>query len=530
MPRAFATITFTDGVKAAQTRYGSREANRGFELADDPRAELTPREAEFILARDSFYQATVAENGWPYVQHRGGSAGFLKVLDAHTIGYADLRGNAQYLSVGNLGSNDRISLILMDYPNRRRLKLWGRVRIVHEQDEPELVARLEVASYRARVERGIVITVEAWEWNCPQHITPRYTDAEIEALMAPLQAENAALKAKASQSAPVLPTAPTVLGNGPLELVISGIRQLSPQVRAFELRHPEGGELPAITAGAHLQVPVVLADGQAAIRHYSISSNPKRRDAYEIAVLLEAQGKGGSRFAHEHFSLGMRLRCSLPRNDFALHDDARPAVLIAGGIGITPIKAMALQRKAAGLPVQIHYAGRSEGDMAYRDRLQREFGTQLSLYPTAAGRRMNLTSLLADAPADAVFYICGPNRLIEGVVAAATELGIDPARVRFERFAAPAHGVSRPFEVELRRSRKVIQVAAAQTVLDAVQKAGVDALADCAVGNCGTCAVKVLEGEPEHCDNALTPAERERGRKMCICVSRAKSERLVLDL
>lgn len=189
MPNAFASISFTESVKEAQSRYGSRERNRSFELSEDPRNELGEFETEFIEARDSFYQATVYENGWPYVQHRGGPVGFLKVLDSRTIGYADFRGNKQYLSVGNLNANPRVSLILMDYPNRLRLKLWGTVNIVHETDEPEIIARLEVPSYRARVERGVLIHIEAIEWNCPQHITPRYSQAEVDSIVSTLVEE-----------------------------------------------------------------------------------------------------------------------------------------------------------------------------------------------------------------------------------------------------------------------------------------------------------------------------------------------------
>jgi len=195
MTNSFAEITFTPSVKAAQSLYGSRQANRGFELSENAKNELTEREAEFIANRDSFYQATVSESGWPYVQHRGGAIGFLKVLDKRTIGFADFRGNVQYLSVGNLNANNRISLILMDYANRRRLKIWGRASIIHESENPELIAQLEVPSYRARVERGIVIHVEAYDWNCPKHITRRYTEAEVAKLIAPLLEENRQLKA-----------------------------------------------------------------------------------------------------------------------------------------------------------------------------------------------------------------------------------------------------------------------------------------------------------------------------------------------
>ena len=197
MPRAFADITFTAAVKAAQSRHGSREANRRAEQADDANDTLGPFEADFIGARDSFYQASVGEGGWPYVQHRGGPAGFLKVLDGRSIGYADFRGNLQYLSVGNLAGNERISLILMDYANRRRLKIWGRARVLERDDEgaAELLARLEMPAYRARVERAVVIEVEAFDWNCPQHITRRYTQAEVEALLQPLRDENRRLGA-----------------------------------------------------------------------------------------------------------------------------------------------------------------------------------------------------------------------------------------------------------------------------------------------------------------------------------------------
>lgn len=194
MPKAFATIGFTESVKAAQTLYGSRERNQHFELSNDLGNQLGEFETEFIQARDSFYQATISENGWPYVQHRGGPAGFLRVIDHETIGYADFSGNKQYLSVGNLNANPRISLILMDYPNRRRLKLWGTVRIVHESDAPEIIAQLEIPSYRGRIERGIIIHIEAVEWNCPQHITPRYSKVEVDNIIKPLIEEIAFLR------------------------------------------------------------------------------------------------------------------------------------------------------------------------------------------------------------------------------------------------------------------------------------------------------------------------------------------------
>lgn len=194
MARAFADITFTESVKAAQLRYGSREQNRGFELAENPRNLLTETEAHFIQNRDSFYQATVGENGWPYVQHRGGPIGFLKVIDAQRIAYADYSGNRQYISVGNMNADSRVSLILMDYTHQRRLKLWGHAHVVHESDSPELFSAVIDQNYSARNERLVVIHIEAIEWNCPQHITPRFTEKEVRQFTQHLIDENTQLK------------------------------------------------------------------------------------------------------------------------------------------------------------------------------------------------------------------------------------------------------------------------------------------------------------------------------------------------
>ena len=526
MGHKFAEIAFTESVHQVQQELGSRAGYAGMEGGDDYNNLLGAREADFIAARDSFYMASVSETGWPYVQHRGGPVGFMKVLDQKTIGFADFSGNRQYISVGNFRKDDRVSLFFMDYPNRTRFKLLGRVQMIGT-DESELLAELEVDSYRARVERGYLIHIEAIDWNCPQHITPRYTDAHLETLMAPLIEQNRVLLA--NQAAPKI-AEQTVLGGGPLELVISGVRQLTPRVRAFELRDPNGDELPAIEAGSHLQFPMQLVDGKTTIRHYSICSNPARRDAYEIAVLRDDDGGGGSIAVHDQFSIGRRLSTEQPQNHFRLHDDARPAVLIAGGIGITPIKAMAQSLKASGNELQFHYAGRSKAEMAFRDRLQREFGNELAIYSSADDEHLDIEQVLSTAPDDAIIYVCGPGGLIDAVVKVAAELNIDPSKVRFERFVATVAADARIIQVELRRSGKQIEVAADQTILDAMLDAGVAAAYSCKAGNCKSCAVKVLDGEPDHRDSALSSAERKDYQMMCPCVSRAKGDHLSLDI
>jgi len=176
MAKAFTQLTFTPAVRALQERYGSREAYQRFELGPVSGDRLGPSEQEFVRDRDGFYQSTVAANGWPYTQFRGGPRGFLRVLDEKTIGYADFRGNKQYLSVGNLAGDDKIMLFLMDYAHQERLKIWGRARV---SEDPAIIQQLQMPDYPAKVERAILITIEAYDWNCSQHIPQRFTREEL---------------------------------------------------------------------------------------------------------------------------------------------------------------------------------------------------------------------------------------------------------------------------------------------------------------------------------------------------------------
>ena len=197
MGHKFAEIAFTESVQAMQAQQGSLSAYARMHGGEDFNHVLGGDEVSFISERDSFYMASVSETGWPYVQHRGGPAGFVRIVDETTLGFADFRGNRQYVSLGNFQTDNRVSLFFMDYPNRRRLKMLGRVEVL-SVDDTEKLAKLEVADYRARVERGFLIHVEAFDWNCPQHITPRYSATEVEAIMAPLLEENRRLKAEQS--------------------------------------------------------------------------------------------------------------------------------------------------------------------------------------------------------------------------------------------------------------------------------------------------------------------------------------------
>jgi len=522
MGHKYTAIAFTPEVKKVQQENRSRAGYQGFEQGPDYNHLLSQNEADFIEERDSFYMASVTETGWPYVQHRGGPAGFMKVIDASTIGFADFSGNRQYVSTGNFRNNDKVALFFMDYPNKRRMKMFGRISLVANDDLATL-ASLENPAYRATVERGFIIKIEGFDWNCPQHITPRFSEDQIQKLIEPLILENKHLKEKNVST--VKPS--TALGDGPLKLVVSGIRQLTPRVRAFELRHANGEDLPKVTAGSHVEIPVHLKNGEQVFRHYSICSNPARTDVYEIAVLREEDGSGGSIAVQDQYHLGQALNIALPKNHFELHIGPAPAVLFAGGIGITPIKAMAQALKARGTDFNLHYAGRDKKEMAFRDRLEREFPKNICVY--GAGTRMDIATIMAKASHDSHFYICGPQSLIDGVREEAKRLNINESQIHFEHFNVSVAADAKPVKVFLKKSNKELFVNADETILDAMLDAGIDAPYSCKTGDCKTCAVKVLNGSPAHHDNVLSKQDTEQGL-FCPCVSRANGNELTLDI
>jgi ferredoxin-NADP reductase/predicted pyridoxine 5'-phosphate oxidase superfamily flavin-nucleotide-binding protein len=544
MAHQYAKIAFTDTVRQVQTEQNSRAGYASMDTGEDYNFVLSNTERDFINQRDSFYMASVSETDWPYVQHRGGPAGFLKVIDENTLGFADYKGNRQYVSTGNFRTNDKVSLILMDYANRRRLKIIGHISQVDEADWTTL-ASLEDDHYRARVERGFIIKIAAFDWNCPQHITPRYSEAEISTLIEPLEEKIKQLEAqKVVTPHTEKNIQPDILGDGELPLVITGIRQLTSTIRAYELRSISGEALPKVAAGSHIQVPVILADDRLAWRSYSISSNPNRTDCYEIAVKREDNGNGGSKTLHQHYQLGLKLHCKIPENFFELVDETNShhAMLIAAGIGITPIKSMALALLKQQKSFELHYAGSAEHEMAYSDRLTRQLGDKLQLYPSQAGIKLSLKQLMSShiqekksqlndqGEIDTHFYFCGPAAMLSELKQCAAELNIPMDRVHYEQFSAQVAESEKACQLTLSQSNVQIDVASDESLLDAVLSAGIEVPYSCQSGECKSCVVNVsTEAVIEHLDNCLTEQERASG-KMCLCVSRPIEKTLTIAL
>ena len=323
-----------------------------------------------------------------------------------------------------------------------------------------------------------------------------------------------------------------------LALRVVEARALNPLIRLFRLRADSGATLPGYTAGAHVRVQVTLADGSPDWRHYSLV-NPQAElgatDApldYVIAVRREADGRGGSRFMHERLNEGDSLTIEVPKNDFPLHDGAGTAVLVAGGIGVTPLVSMAARRKAGGVPVRMHYAGRSRELMAFLPELQALLAGDLVVHADAeAGVPLDVEALLDGCAAQDQLYVCGPKVMLDAVLAATQARGWSHDRVHFELFITPTvEAGDHPFEVELAQSGRRFTVAADQTLLDCLIEHGCDPMFDCKRGECGVCATPVTEGEIDHRDYVLTAREKAEGNVMQICISRARGARLVLDL
>ncbi|WP_327689566.1 PDR/VanB family oxidoreductase [Streptomyces tubercidicus] len=306
-----------------------------------------------------------------------------------------------------------------------------------------------------------------------------------------------------------------------LDLLVRRMTWEAENVLSVELTHPDGKPLPAWEPGAHLDVHV---GGQ--IRQYSLCGDPHTTDTYRIAVLNEPASRGGSRHIHTRLRPGQRLTVAGPRNHFAL-EDAADYLFVAGGIGITPLLAMAREAARRGATWRMVYGGRTRTSMAFTEELAALEG-DMTLVPQDEHGPIDLDTALSDLPDDTLVYCCGPEPLLTAV-----EERCPAGRLRLERFAAPLverTGDTTAFEVECRRSGRTLTVGAGTSILQAAEDAGLNVDSSCRDGICGSCETRVLDGTPEHRDFLLSEAEHTANATMMICVSRCAAGRLVLDL
>jgi vanillate O-demethylase ferredoxin subunit len=310
-----------------------------------------------------------------------------------------------------------------------------------------------------------------------------------------------------------------------LQLRIKSVTWEAPSILSYELRPVEGDELPPFNAGAHID----LALPNGLVRSYSLLNAQAERHRYMIAVQKDRSSRGGSKWVHENLRAGDVLTVSAPRNNFPLDESAKKSIFIAGGIGITPILSMIERLSAIGRDWELVYCTRTRASTPFFEPLAAMTGVRFNLDEEPGGKLLDIAALVKDAPANAHFYCCGPIPMLDAFEQATQDL--ERERVHVEYFTAkepPA--VEGGFTVVLAKSGRELPVPPGKTILDTLRDVGLDMRFSCTEGVCGTCETRVLEGVPDHRDRILTDAERAANKKMMICCSGSKSERLVLDL
>jgi ferredoxin-NADP reductase len=313
--------------------------------------------------------------------------------------------------------------------------------------------------------------------------------------------------------------------SGELELEVASREDLAESIIGLRLRAADRAPLPEWTPGAHID----LVLDEDLVRQYSLIGMDEDRSSWHIAVLREAEGRGGSRLIHDAVIPGTTARTRGPRNHFELQPAER-YIFIAGGIGITPITGMLAEAERRGIPWTLDYGGRTRTSMAFADSLAERYGDRVNLVPQDERGFIDLQTLLEKPSEGTLIYCCGPQPLLDAVQRASAHWPEDA--LHFEHFVPVQqdHPTNQPFEVELSESGVVLEVPADKSILQVVDEAGIDVLSSCAEGTCGTCETVVLSGEVDHRDSVLTPSEQAANRCMMICVSRAACPRLVLEL
>jgi ferredoxin-NADP reductase len=310
-------------------------------------------------------------------------------------------------------------------------------------------------------------------------------------------------------------------------VIVDSVQACAERIVRVRLVSADGRDLPRWTAGSHIDV---VCGETSLSRQYSLCGDPDDAGAFTIAVLRETAGRGGSAWIHENVKPGAHWRIRGPRNHFRLDETAKKLVLIAGGIGITPISAMARRARSLGIDYEVHYSGRSRASMALLDEMRALHGERLCAYVSEEGARNDFARLAVDE--NTLVYACGPARMLDALGEASASWPEDALRI--EHFESKLGTLDpeneRAFEVELKDSGLVLTVPADQTLLTTLRRANVDVQSDCEEGLCGSCEVRVLDGEIDHRDVVLTKGERQSNNRMMACCSRAKGKRLVLAL
>jgi len=318
------------------------------------------------------------------------------------------------------------------------------------------------------------------------------------------------------------------MNNELLDVVIASRIDQGTGVAVMELVSANGDDLPSFTAGAHIDIHV----GSEMIRQYSLCNDPADKTLYRVGILNDPNSRGGSVKIHEEFTEGQTIKISAPRNHFPLFDGAKRTILAGGGIGITPMMAMAYSLQKSGEAFELHYCTRSKGAGAFEEELVNAFGEQVVFHYDDEDKAQLFSPQTDFSPVDDAthIYVCGPTGFMDWVIDSAKEMGYPSSQVHFEYFSADVDITGDSFEVYCDQSDITVNVGAEESIAAALKKSGIKVSMSCEEGVCGTCITDVLEGEPDHRDLFLTDEEKEDNDQIALCCSRAKGKRLVIDM
>lgn len=464
--------------------------------------QLNVAQQAWIGNADTFFVASAHPEQGVDASHRGGRPGFVKVLSPHRLRIPDFTGNSMFNTLGNFTCYPNAGLVFLDFERGRILQLTGR---------PELfLGEQHMLGETGGTARYWEFEVEAWrESKSPLPIAWQFVDYS-----------------------PFIPNSegPGKTADAELKLRIERMWSETSRIKGFQLRSADGAPLPAFEPGAHLPVSVRLRNGEWVQRNYSLLSDPANRTHYRIGVLAELQGRGGSLYLHESVKAGDMLETMTPRNGFPLDIHAEHSILLAGGIGITPLLSMLHTLKAENKSCELHYSARSLTDLAFRANIERLAGEQAHFYASdePGEERIDMERILAEPAAGVHIYVCGPRPMIIFVRDLAQARGWPTEQIHFESFGVAASPQDRELTVTLAKNGKKLVVPASSSILDALLDAGVAVPHDCKRGECSLCITRVLDGIPEHRDLCLSA--EERSESLCTCVSRAEGDGLTLDL
>lgn len=459
--------------------------------------ELTATQVELISNSDSFFVGSGVNNNHSDASYRGGATGFVSVINKYELQVPDYKGNSMFNTLGNFQANPNAGLVFIDFEHNKLLQLTGTAKILWDQPDD--------TNKTGGTKRYWRFIIKGWqETHLPSGLKWTFFDNS--------------------------PHNPKVENSAALILLVSDIVNVSEKIKLFRLTAENGGILPAFESGSHLPIEVKLSEKTTVQRHYSITSSSHDNRFYDIAVQQEKQGRGGSNYMHEQLRMGDFITTKYPVNKFSLTSSGKHHILIAGGIGITPILSMLKELSQNNESFELHYSVKKASELAFKDEIIRLAGKRAHFYITQGfdAKRLNIKSLIMSGNKSSHVYLCGPLRMIEAVKNTANDNNWEQNHIHFESFGSSLQKTDKAVEVRLKKSGKVIVINPKETLLDGLLAANVNVPFECKRGECGMCVTEYVEGIPEHRDDYLT--KQEKMHSLCVCVSRTKSNSITLNL